>query len=194
MEEIVKRLLLWFVHHGHRPALSRLLARLSPLAGRPWFPPLAGLMAFAATLSMSIPTVPLLITLVVFAPRRWLPIGLWASLGSATAGALLVHLLGHWGSAYLAEKLPELVTSAHWNHMTDWTSHHGWWLLMLIAVSPISQTPILIVAAMIGMPASTVFSSLFMGKVVKYSVMAGLTAKAADRMSAGYGWQSASPE
>ncbi|MBS0336222.1 MAG: hypothetical protein JSS40_05310 [Proteobacteria bacterium] len=170
--------LLWLVQIGNRPALHRLVGRLAPFAQHAWFPPLAGIMAFAATLSMTVPTVPMLCALVALNRRRWRAIAFWAVVGSASAGALFVHVLGHLGALYLQAKLPELVASAHWQHLVESGSHHGWWVLSVIAVSPIAQTPVLFLAAMLGMPAITVFSSLFAGKALKYGLMAGLTARA----------------
>lgn len=182
----MKQVLLWFAHFAHRPALQRLMRRFAPVAGRAWFPPLAAIMAFAATLSMIIPTVPFLSAMVMLKPRRWRIISLWAILGSASAGALLVHLLGHFGTVFLATKLPELMASSHWQHMVNLTSHHGWWVLVLIAASPISQTPFLALAAILGMPTLTVLASLFAGKGVKYSFVAWLTALGAKELVGDY--------
>jgi len=185
----MNKALIWLVHIGHRSALQRLIARLAPIAERAWFPPLAGVMAFAATLSMSVPTVPLLCALVALNRRRWRSIAFWATLGSASAGALFVHVLGHLGALFIEAKLPELAASTHWQHLVEWSSHHGWWLLMLIAASPIAQTPVLFLAAIVGMPAIAVFTSLFAGKTVKYGLMAGLTARAVHEVSDVYGAQ-----
>ena len=176
-----------------RPLLARLLRWLAPVAGRKWFPPLAAIVAFAATLSMTVPTVPFITAWVVLSPRRWVSISLWAVSGSALAGALLVHLLGHFGILFLTERLPELMASTHWQHMVKWTSHHGWWVLILVAASPISQTPVLFLAAILGMPVVTVFLSLFAGKLAKYGVVAGLTSRAAESLALAYGLRSPPP-
>lgn len=175
----------WLMALCDRPAAQRAVRRLAPIAGRPWFPVLGAIVAFAATLSMAIPTVPLLCALVLLDRRRWLSIALWAMFGSAAAGALLVHVLGHFGAVFIARKLPELAASAHWQHLVAWVTTHGWWTLALVAASPISQTPVLILAAMLGMSAPTVFFSLFGGKAVKYGVIARLTAKSAQSLGAG---------
>lgn len=163
--------------------LGPLMRWLAPLAGHRWFAPMVAVAAFAATLSMTVPTVPLLTAWVALSPRRWVRICSWAVLGSALGGALLVQLFGHLGSPFLAQKLPELVASAHWQHMVQWTSHHGWWVLIAVAASPVSQTPVLFLAAMLGMSASTVFLSLFAGKAAKYGLVAWLASRAAERFA-----------
>jgi membrane protein YqaA with SNARE-associated domain len=176
------RLLTWLIELRQNPALRRLGRRLAPYADRPWFPPLAGFLAFAATLSFTVPVVPVLCTLVAINRRRWLWLALWAVLGSAAAGALFTHLLGHFGTAFLAEKLPQLVVSKHWHLLVKWVSSYGFISLAAIAVSPIAQTPALILAALLGMPWFEVFASLALGKGVKYTLMAALTAKTAGQV------------
>ena len=166
-----------------RSALHRLVRPLGPLAARPWFPVLGAITAFAATISMTVPTVPILGALVSLNPRRWLAIACWAVLGSAAAGALLAHVLGHFSGILLAEKLPELAASSHWRHMEGLASHHGWWVLVLVAALPVSQTPFLLVAALFGMPALTVFLSLLVGKALKYGAVAALTARAMSELA-----------
>ena len=178
-----ERTVSWLVRICYRPVLQRLVNRLAPLAGKRWFPALAGLLAFGATLSMSVPTVPVLSALVLLERRRWLAMSVWAVAGSAAAGALLVHVLRHFATLFVAEKLPELAASSHWQHLTDWVSLHGWWTLAVVAASPVSQTPVLILAAVLGMSTPTVFFSLAAGKAVKYGFAAGFTAKAAERLA-----------
>lgn len=172
----------WLTRLWQRPALQHFVDKLAPVAGRRWFPPLAGLLAFAATLSMTVPTVPLVGALVVLDPRRWLRIALWAVFGSAAGGALFVHVLGHFGRQLIADKLPELAASAHWQHSIDWVSAHGWWAVAFVAASPIAQTPLLFLAAILGMSGPTVFLSLLAGKALKYGLAARLAAKTADAL------------
>lgn len=157
--------------------------RLAPIAKHALFPWLAGVLAFGATLSMTIPTVPLLCALVSLDRTRWRAIAFWAVVGSALGGALFVHLLGHFGVPYLAAKLPELVATSHWRHLVEASSHHGWWVLIAVAASPIGQTPVLFLSAILGMPTLTVFASLFAGKAMKYGLMAGLTSMAVNEIS-----------
>lgn len=76
---------------------------------------------------------------------------------------------------WLDAKVPELMHSAHWKHLSDWSARYGWWVLAGIAASPISQAPALLVAAMLGMPMGDVFVAVALGKSLKY----GLVARAA---------------
>lgn len=174
----IRGLAAWLVRICHRPAIRHFVNKLAPLAHKAWFPAIAAVVAFVATLSMTIPTAPLLTALVMLEPRRWLRIALWAVLGTSIAAALLVHVLGHFGGQFIAIKLPELAASAHWQHLLDWVSSHGWWSLAVAAALPIADTPVLILAAILGMPGLTVFLSMAAGKGLKYGLVSALTAKA----------------
>ncbi len=171
----MKRTLLWVLHLGYRPALHRMVNRLAPMAQSRWFPSLACALAFAATLSMWVPTVPLVSAMVALNPRRWRAIAAWAVLGSSSGGALLVHLVSHFSNLFLAQRMPELVASPHWQHIVDATTQHGWWVLALVAASPLSQTPFLLLGSILGMSGVTVFFSLMAGKALKYPLMAWIT-------------------
>lgn len=172
----------WVVEFGQTPAMLKLARRLAPFADRSWFSALAGGLAFIATLTFSIPFVPILSTFVAVDRRRWLQLALWAVLGSATAGALFTHVLGHLGTEFITEKLPQLVASKHWHLLVKWVSSYGFISLAAIAASPIADTPALILAALLGMPWFEVFASLTLGKGVKYIIIAALTAKAAGQV------------
>jgi hypothetical protein len=90
-------LALWVARFGHNAALQRLLVAVAPLAGSRLFPLMGGVLAFIATLSLTIPVVPVLTALVVMNRARWRSITFWAVLGSAFGGALVICHLGHGG-------------------------------------------------------------------------------------------------
>ena len=164
---------------GHNLGIRRWVGRLFPYADRWWFPPLAAALSAAATLSLSVPVGPLLMALVALNPRRWRAVVVWSVLGSAVAGALLTHLLGHFGSAWIDERLPQLAASKHWHYLVAWVSSYGFVTLIAIAASPFAQTPALILAALFGLPWPEVFAALLIGKGLKYSLVGAITARTA---------------
>ena len=162
---------------GHNLGIRRWVGQLFPYADRWWFPPLAGALSAAATLSLSVPVGPLLMALVALNPRRWRAVVLWSVLGSALAGALFTHLLGHFGSAWIEARLPQLAASKHWHYLVAWVSSFGFITLTAIAPSPFAQTPALILAALLGLPWPEVFGALLLGKGLKYSFVGAVTAR-----------------
>jgi membrane protein YqaA with SNARE-associated domain len=166
---------------GHNLGIRRRVQRLAPFAEHWWFPPLAAVLSAAATLSLSIPVAPILISFVALNPRRWPTLVLWSMLGSAAAGALFTHLLGHFGAAWIAERLPQLAASKHWHYLVSWVANYGFVTLAAVAASPFAQTPALILAALSGMPWPAVFGALAVGKTAKYSVIGAVTARTANQ-------------
>ncbi len=164
---------------GHNLGIRRGVGRLFPYSDRWWFPPLAAGLAAAATLSLTVPVGPILIALVALNPRRWRALVVWSVLGSAVAGALFTHLLGHFGLAWIYERLPQLAASKHWHYLVGWASDYGFATLAVIAASPFTQTPALVLAALFGLPWPEVLAALLLGKGLKYSVVGAVTARTA---------------
>ena len=161
---------------GHNLGIRRWVARLFPYSDRWWFPSLAAVLAAAATLSLTVPVGPILIALVALNPRRWRAFVGWSVLGSAVAGTLFTHLLGQFGGAWINERLPQLAASKHWHYLVSWVSDYGFATLALVAASPFTQTPALMLAALLGLPWPEVLGALLLGKGLKYSVVGAVTA------------------
>lgn len=171
------RLISLALEFGHNLGIRRWVGRLFPYADRWWFPPLAAALSAAATLSLSVPVVPMLMALVALNPRRWRAVVAWAVLGSAMAGALFTHLLGDFGNAWINARLPQLAASKHWHYLVTWVSAYGFVTLTAIAASPFTQTPALILAALLGLSWPEVFGALLLGKGLKYSFVGAVTAQ-----------------
>ncbi|MBT9508644.1 hypothetical protein [Rhodoferax sp.] len=172
------RLITHALEFGHNLGIRRWVGRLVPYADRWWFPPLIAVLSAAATLSLTVPVGPMLIALVAFNPRRWRTVVVWSVLGSAIAGALFTHLLGHFGTVWINDRLPQLAASKHWHYLVSWVSSYGFVTLAAIAASPFAQTPALILAALLGLPWPEVVGALLLGKGLKYSLVGAVTAHA----------------
>ncbi len=161
----------WLLTWTDRPYVRALTGYLAPLADRYVFPALAGIIAFGATVTMSIPLVPVVSAMVALKPSRWIAIVVCAVLGSATGAALLAYVIETLSLPWLNERIPELMNSRHWQHLVDWVARYGWWALAGIAASPMAQTPALALAGMLGMPLWLVFLAVALGKTVKYTAV-----------------------
>jgi membrane protein YqaA with SNARE-associated domain len=155
---------------------TRLVSALTKRADQPSFPLGVGAAALAATLSMSVPFASLLIAAVLMAPRRWRSIALCSSLGAALGAALLYLAFHHLGWARLFAAYPEVVRSAAWADATRWLSRYGVAALLVLAALPLPLTPALMFAAISRLPVAEVLLALWLGKLAKYLVYAGLTA------------------
>ena len=153
-----------------------LIRTLTQRADHPAFPLIVAAVAMAATLSMSVPFASLLVVAVLLAPRRWMPIAVWSSLGAALGGGLLYLAFHHLGWARLFDTYPDVVRSRAWVDATGWLTNFGVASLMLIAALPLPLTPALMFAAVSRLPMAEVLLALWLGKLVKYTVYAWLTA------------------
>jgi membrane protein YqaA with SNARE-associated domain len=118
----------------------------------------------------------ILIVAVLLRRDRWGEIVILASVGSATGGPALYLIFHHLGWNQVLAAYPDLTRAKAWSDATLWVSAYGIWALLVIAASPIPQTPALILAAMSQLPPAGVFV-LFLGKLLKYAVYGFLAAK-----------------
>jgi membrane protein YqaA with SNARE-associated domain len=132
---------------------------------------------------MVVPVVPLLVSLVALRRQRWKALVFWSVVGSSLAGALLIHLVGHFGMVYLDAQMPQLGQSKHWHYLVEWTASYGFSTLALIAATPLAQTPVLMLAAMFGMKWPAAGLALLMGKSIKYTIVGALAARTGDRLA-----------
>lgn len=138
------------------------------------FPMVVGAVAVAATLSMSVPFASLLVAAVLMAPRRWVAIALWSSLGAALGGSILYLAFHHLGWSRLFAAYPDVVRSVAWQDATRWLSTYGVASLLVMAALPLPLTPALMFAAISRLPVAEVVLALWVGKLAKYLVYAGL--------------------
>lgn len=145
------------------------------------FPAVVGIVAFAATLSMSVPFATLLVSAVLMAPRRWVAIALWSSLGAAVGAAMLYLAFHHLGWARLFAAYPDVVRSSAWSDATRWLSAYGVAALFVIAATPLPLTPALMFAGISRLPIAAVVLALSIGKLAKYLLYARLASRFPDR-------------
>lgn len=171
----------------HTKKLARLvfasvLDFLNKRADRRAYPVLVGGLAFLATLSMCVPVVPILSAAVLFNARRWKAVALFAAFGSGAGALILYVVFHHLGWVQLLGYLPELMRSTKWVTIAGWTENYGLAALLVIAASPLPQTPALVVVALAELSPFAVFAAIFSGKLAKYGLTAWLAARAHDSM------------
>ena len=155
---------------------SHLLQKLQHAARHRFMPALVGALAFALTVSMTVPVTSALVPAVLLSPRRWRSVALQAAFGSALGATLLVLLFHHLGWAQLHAQFPAMLDSATWQRAIAWTVAYGAIALFAIAALPLPQTPALIFFAITEPPVAQIFLAVFLGKLIKYFLLALLAA------------------
>ena len=140
------------------------------------FPLVVAGIALLLTLSMTIPFSSILILAVLVRRDRWKEIAFLSSIASATGGLVLYVAFHRLGWPYLLEAYPDLVQSKAWIDATRWVTAYGTWALLVVAASPLPQTPALIFTAVSSLPPAAVFVALFSGKLLKYGTYAWVAA------------------
>ena len=150
---------------------------LAASAGHRFYPLVVMLIAFVSTATFTLPFVVVLIPAVLIAPRRWLLLGLLSGVASGVGGAVLVEVFQYMGSELVLARFPQLVDSESWRLASEWLQSYGLFALMLIAGSPMPQTPAILFYSLANPSTLGVLAAVGIGKTVKYVVLAWLTAR-----------------
>lgn len=140
-------------------------------------------LAFGATLA-AIAFVPVLCILVAARGQRWISVVICCAIGSALGAVLLAWLAANYGPQLIEQLLPRAAHSEEWLKGVRWVNEFGYLALFAFAALPLSQTPVLIVCALLGMSTLQIFLAVLIGKFAKYWVSATAAAAATRRITA----------
>ncbi len=144
---------------------------------RPWYLPVVALLALADIFIMIIPTDALLITAVLFKPKRWWVAATLVALGSSLGALILAGFVG-WDLDALTRLFPSLFESPSWKGTDAFLERYGAWALALLAAGPLPYQPAVILCALSGMSLPETFLATFLGRGGKYYVLAYLASHA----------------
>lgn len=139
--------------------------------------PLAGWFLFSYSLAATIiETVPVTFVLSAFVvsgrKSKWRLVAL-SSVGSALGALLLASAFHLWGFKLLSNYYPDLVTTPAWTYIETWIAKYGMFAIAAVAAVPLPLTPAIALCGLMRMPLITLFTSVLIGKAVKYSVTTG---------------------
>jgi membrane protein YqaA with SNARE-associated domain len=142
-----------------------------------YYPLVVALIAFVVTATFSFPFAAVLIPAVLLAPGRWISIGLLCGLASGFGAAVLVEVFHHLGWEFIAARYPELVQLDALQWVRDWLQNYGLIALLIIAASPMPQTPALLVYSLVDPSIPGVAAAIGIGKSIKYLFLSWVTAR-----------------
>lgn len=135
------------------------------------------MIAFWSTLTFSFPFVAVLIPAVLLSPRRWLTLGLLCGVASGLGAAALVAIIQYLGSEFVVARYPEVMQSPAWQTASEWLQDWGLLAMLVIAGSPIPQTPALLFCALANVSTLGILVAVGVGKTMKYVFLAWATAR-----------------
>lgn len=133
--------------------------------------------AFGATITFTFPFVAVLIPAVLLSPRRWSTLGLLCGIASGLGAAVLVEIFQYLGWDLVLSRYPELTSNEAWLVASDWLQRWGLLAMLLIAGSPMPQTPALFFCAMAHVSTPGILVAVAIGKTVKYLFLSWATAR-----------------
>lgn len=133
--------------------------------------------AFWSTMTFSFPFVIVLVPAVLLSPRRWRTLGLLCGIASGLGAAVLVEIFRYLGSAFVVARYPELVRAEFWQTASEWLQQWGLLAMLIIAGSPLPQTPALLFCALANVSTLGILVAVAIGKTVKYLLLAWATAR-----------------
>lgn len=161
----------------------RLLARCHDWAESGWGGPAVGGWGLLQGSVMPGPSDAVLIPLGISDPSRVFRLAAWATLG-ATLGGLIAYFIGAAAFEQLGLPLLELVgvSPARLAASRDTFARHGWQLVLLSAVSPLSTKAICVAAGAFGVPAWQFAPALAAGRALRFFGIALLVRMAGPRV------------
>lgn len=152
-------------------------------AKRWWFAPLVAVLSAADAFLLVVPNEPILVAAVTARPKRWLSIGIWATVGSAVGAAVFAWLVS-LGSGWLIGlfHLSKLRHTHTWIDSVKAIRRFGLWGLALVSLSPLPQHPAVLIAGLVQMSVLDVFIAVLLGRAPKYLGIAYLAAKAPKKL------------
>lgn len=148
--------------------ITRFIARFEQLCDHLMFLPSLALLAALDLFVLVIPTDGLVISATLLRPRRWLSMALVTALGSALGALLLATLIRWRADEIIALFFERALQSPSWIRTETFIEQHGPWALGIIALSPLPQQPAVILTALTHVSLTTLFFSVFVGRMLKF--------------------------
>lgn len=160
-----------------RNAYSSLLAALRRSADRPFYPVVAGGVAFADYFVPGSPSNTLLVASVLPNPRRWAVLGLTFAIGCAGGAFALAVLLGSFGDP-VVEWIAASEGAGLWRRIEGFVEAYGLLALAGLALSPFPVRIAVAVLALAGFSPLLLGAIVLGGRLPLYALIAWLAARA----------------
>lgn len=141
---------------------------------RVWYLPLLAVLAAVDTFLVIIPSDGIAISSAMLKPKKWFYFGIFSAVGSTLGGILLCYVIQTYGIQIVDSLFPHLQASSVWIHTQKFFDEYGLWLLFVIAATPLSQQPVLILAALARIPLFEIFLITLAGRSIKFCLLAYL--------------------
>lgn len=152
--------------------IRRSTIRLRRFANRIWFPPLLLLLAALDALLIVIPTDGILISSSMLMRKRWITFAICVAVGSAIGSLALISLVNHFGLEKILQYYPDVDQTQMWKVTLNFFSEYGLLVVFLVGVTPFTQQPALIIAALSNISFVPLAAVVLVSRIIKFCIMA----------------------
>lgn len=172
--------------HPRVGRLQRTLMSLQKHADSPWFVWWVAGTSLLLTLVAGPPFGLVLSSAVLLRPQKWLSIALLSAVAATIGSVILLEVFHHLGWHYISANFPEFEGSDFYQMVKGWLAQYGVWTLFLVTIIPMPQTPALALCALVEPAILPAAFAILLGKGIRYSIYAGITAWMPGRVRAWY--------
>ncbi|WP_409479493.1 YqaA family protein [Pseudobdellovibrio sp. HCB154] len=139
---------------------------------RVWYLPMLSLLAILDVFFIVIPTDGLTISSSMLKPRKWFYFGVFSAAGSVLGAMILCYIVQLYGIHIVETLFPNMQASNFWLQTQKFFDAYGLWLLFAVALSPLSQQPVLILAVLATVPLLQILLITVVGRFLKFLLFA----------------------
>lgn len=154
--------------------IRRYVTKLEKFADRVWYAPLIGLLAALDSVIIVIPNDGILVASSMLIPKRWALFAISVAIGSTIGAVMLSFIVEAQGLPWILEYYPGIDDSKIWNICEKFFDEYGLLVVFAIGASPLMQQPVIILAGLADTPIIPLAGSLFLGRIIKFMIMAYL--------------------
>jgi membrane protein YqaA with SNARE-associated domain len=156
---------------------------LQHYADRFWYPPLIGILAALDNLIIVIPNDGILISSSMLIPKRWFILALSVAVGSTLGALALATIVELQGLPWILDLYPGVSQTKTWILSMKFFEKYGLLLVFAVAITPLMQQPAVILASLANTPLIELAVVIFIGRFIKFLIMAFLGSHAPRMLS-----------
>ena len=157
---------------------SSLIHKLREYSSSVWYPYLIGLFVALDSFILIVPTDAMTVSAVMLEPKKWIRYALLVSISSSIGAICLAFIVDIYGQGFIEAVFPGLEQTRMWQITDEFMAAYGLIVVFAIAVTPLTQPPSVILAALSHMPLGYIFFAIFAGRTIKYLLIAWISSHA----------------
>lgn len=154
--------------------VQRYVKWLEQFADRPWYPFLISFLSVLDNFLIVIPNDGILVASSMLIPKRWLLFAIFVTVGSTIGSVLFTALVEMQGLPWILEYYPGIMETGFWKWTEKFFIEYDILIVFVVAILPITQHPVLILAGLANTPLFTLMVIIFFGRLFKFLLMAYL--------------------